>query len=219
MSSKDFSHKLCGVYSGGHHRRVWLSCEWNSVGEQLGTAVSTHKTHPWESLDNLRKCLLTSEGCGTGPWFLACPDSKEQMGSPGIWLMLSRKCSWWVNREPWSLWAGSRSTQQFILGQVGSACVSLRKGHLSGFWRMNRSWPNSENSWWKWKESEKSGLKLNTQKTKIMAPGPITSWQIDGETMETLRDFILGGSKVTADGNCSHEIKRHLILGRKAMTT
>ena len=68
-------------------------------------------------------------------------------------------------------------------------------------------------------ESGKAGLKLNTQKTKIMAPGPITSWQIDGETMETLRDFILGGSKVTADGNCSHEIKRHLILGRKAMTT
>ena len=68
-------------------------------------------------------------------------------------------------------------------------------------------------------ESEKAGLKFNTQKTKIMASGSITSWQIDGETMETLRDFILGGSKVTADGNCSHEIKRHLILGRKAMTT
>ena len=67
-------------------------------------------------------------------------------------------------------------------------------------------------------ESEKVGLKLNTQKTKIMASGPITSWQIDGETMETVRDFTFFGSKITADGDCSHEIKRHLLLGRKAMT-
>ena len=66
-------------------------------------------------------------------------------------------------------------------------------------------------------ESEKVGLKLNIQKTKIMASGPITSWQIDLETMETVRNFILEGSKITADGNCSHEIKRHLLLGRKAM--
>ena len=66
--------------------------------------------------------------------------------------------------------------------------------------------------------SEKVGLKLNIQKTKIMASGPITSWQIDGETMETVGDFILGGSKITADGDCSHEIKRHLHFGRKAMT-
>ena len=67
-------------------------------------------------------------------------------------------------------------------------------------------------------ESEKGGLKLNIQKTKIMASGPITSWQIDGETMETVKDFILGGSKITADGDCSHEIKRCLLLGRKDMT-
>ena len=67
-------------------------------------------------------------------------------------------------------------------------------------------------------ESEKAGLKLNIQKTKIMASGPITSWQIDGETMETVTDFIFLGSKITADGECSHEIKRHLLLGRKAMT-
>ena len=67
-------------------------------------------------------------------------------------------------------------------------------------------------------ESEKGGLKLNIQKTKIMASGPITSWQINGETMDTVRDFILGGSKITADGDCSHEIKRCLLLGRKAMT-
>ena len=67
-------------------------------------------------------------------------------------------------------------------------------------------------------QSEKVGLKLNIQKTKIMASGPITSWQIDGETMETVRDFIFLGSKITADGECSHEIKRHLLLGRKAMT-
>ena len=67
-------------------------------------------------------------------------------------------------------------------------------------------------------ESEKVGLKLSIQKTKIMASGPITSWQIDGETMETVTEFILGGSKITVDGNCSHQIKRHLLLGRKAMT-
>ena len=66
-------------------------------------------------------------------------------------------------------------------------------------------------------ESEKSGLKLNIQKTKIMASGPITSWQIDGETLETVSDFIFGGSKITADGDCSHEIKRRLLLGRKVM--
>ena len=67
-------------------------------------------------------------------------------------------------------------------------------------------------------ESEEVGLKLNIQKTKIMASGPITSWQIDGETVETVREFILGGSKITADGDCSHEIKRCLLLGRKVMT-
>ena len=68
-------------------------------------------------------------------------------------------------------------------------------------------------------ESEKVGLKLNIQKTKIMASSPITSWQIDGETVETMADFIFLGSKITANGDCSHEIKRHLLLGRKAMTT
>ena len=68
-------------------------------------------------------------------------------------------------------------------------------------------------------ESEKVGLKLNSQKNKIMASGPITSWQIDGETEETVTDFIWGGSKITADGDCSHEIKRHLPLGRRAMTS
>ena len=68
------------------------------------------------------------------------------------------------------------------------------------------------------KEIEKPGLKLSIQKTKIMASGPITSWQIDGEKVETVRDIILGGSKITVEGDCSHEIKRHLLLGRKAMT-
>jgi len=67
-------------------------------------------------------------------------------------------------------------------------------------------------------ESEKAGLKLNIQKTKIMVSSPITSWQINGERMETVTDFIFGGSKITADGDCSHEIKKHLLLGRKAMT-
>ena len=68
-------------------------------------------------------------------------------------------------------------------------------------------------------DSEKVGLKLNIQKTKIMASGPISSWEIDGETVETVSDFIFGGFKITADGDCRHEIKRHLLLGRKVMTT
>ena len=68
-------------------------------------------------------------------------------------------------------------------------------------------------------ESEKAGLKLNIQKTKVTASGPITSWEIDGETVETVSAFIFGGSKITADGDCSHEIKRHLLLERKVMTT
>ena len=68
-------------------------------------------------------------------------------------------------------------------------------------------------------ENEKAGLKLNIQKTKIMASSPITSWQIDGETVEAVTDFILGGSKITGDGDCSHEIKRCLLLGRKVMTS
>ena len=73
--------------------------------------------------------------------------------------------------------------------------------------------------WMKVKEeSEKVGLKLNIRKTKIMASGPITLWQIDGKTVETVADFVLGGSKITADGDCSHEIKGHLLLGRKVMT-
>ena len=67
-------------------------------------------------------------------------------------------------------------------------------------------------------ESEKVGLKLNIQKTKIMASSPIASWEIDGETVETVSDFIFGGSKITADGDCSHEVKKHLLFGRKAMT-
>ena len=72
--------------------------------------------------------------------------------------------------------------------------------------------------YWSERKTEKAGLKLNIQKTKIMASCPLTSWQIDGETMETVRDFILGGSKISLDGDCSHEIKRHLLLGRKVMT-
>ena len=74
---------------------------------------------------------------------------------------------------------------------------------------------NSRASWWKWKKSENVGLKLNTQKTKILASSSITSWQIDGETVETEADFIFLTSKITADGDCSHEIKRCLLLGRE----
>ena len=77
---------------------------------------------------------------------------------------------------------------------------------------------NSKASWWKWKRSEQVGLKLNIHKTKIMTPGSITTWQIDRETVETVRDFILGGSKITADGGYNHEIKWHLLLRRKVMT-
>ena len=81
--------------------------------------------------------------------------------------------------------------------------------------KLKRNW---KASWWKWKESEEVGLEHNIQKTKIMASGPITSWQIDGETVETVSDFIFLGSKITGDANCSQEIKRCLFLGRKVMT-
>ena len=79
---------------------------------------------------------------------------------------------------------------------------------------------NQKASWWKWKkdESENFGLKLHIHKTNIMASGPITSWEMDGETVETVSDFTFWGSKITADGDCSHEIKRRLLLGRKVMT-
>ena len=77
---------------------------------------------------------------------------------------------------------------------------------------------NYKASWWRWEESEKVGLKFNIEKTKIMASGPIISWETDGETVETVSDFIFLGSKMTADGDCSHEIKRRLLLGRKVMT-
>ena len=97
-------------------------------------------------------------------------------------------------------------------------------GEISITWDMQMTPPlwqkvkkNSRASWWKWK-SEKVGLKLSIQKTKIMASSPITSWQIDGETVETVSDFIFLGSKITADGDCSHEIKRCLLLGRNVMT-
>ena len=108
--------------------------------------------------------------------------------------------------------------------------LSLQKAIVSPqicFFNFNRrimvtSWQgekkNERASWWKWEESEKAGLKLSIQKTKIMASGPITSWQIEGETMERVKDFILGGSKITADGDCSHAIKRCLLLGKKAIT-
>ena len=78
--------------------------------------------------------------------------------------------------------------------------------------KAKRNW---RTSWWKWEESEKIGLKLNIQKTKIMASGPITSWQIDGKTMETVRDFIFLGSKITSEGDCSHEIKDAYSLEEK----
>ena len=86
----------------------------------------------------------------------------------------------------------------------------LSKAHLTSHSKMSGSRLVKE-------ESEKGGLKLNIQKTKIMASGPITSWEIDGETIEIVSDFILGGSKITADGDCSHEIKRRLLLGSKVM--
>ena len=103
--------------------------------------------------------------------------------------------------------------------------IKIARRNINNFRRANDTTPMAENEkelktlLMKMKEeSEKVCLKLNIQKTKIMASGPITSWQIGGETVETVSDFILGGSKITAYGDCSHEIKRHLLLGRKVMT-
>ena len=121
-----------------------------------------------------------------------------------------RSVSW--NSQPWMqlLLPGSPeitfSLDHATQGQSSTGYLS-GSGEFAGFRRKKVN-----------EESEKAGLKLNIQKTKIMASGPITSWQIDGKTMETVRDFILGGSKITADGDYSHEIKRHLLLGRKVMS-
>ena len=111
----------------------------------------------------------------------------------------------------WAGWSTSWNQECWETYQWLQIC---RRHHPYGKkWRRTKE-PLDESE----RESKIVGLKLNIQKTKIMASGPITSWQIDGETMETVRDCILGGSKITADGDCSHEIKRCLLLGRKAMT-
>ena len=99
---------------------------------------------------------------------------------------------------------------------VESSVITADMQMTPPWWQKVKNW---RASWWKWKRVGKVGLKLNIQKTKIMVSGPIPSWQIDGKTMETVTDFILGGSKITADGDYSHEVKRRLLLGRKAMTT
>ena len=103
-----------------------------------------------------------------------------------------------------------------LLGEICKIAHLLR--YADDTTLMAESEEEQKNLLLKVKESEKVGLKLNIQKTKIMTSGPITSWQIDGETMETVTDFSFLGSKITADGICSHEIKRSLLLGRKAMT-
>ena len=96
---------------------------------------------------------------------------------------------------------------EFLGEQGDQTSKTQRKSTLNIHW-----------NWWKWKRVEKVGLKFNIQKMKITASGPITSWEIDGETKETVRDLIWGSSKINADGDCSHKIKRCLLLGRKAMT-
>ena len=93
---------------------------------------------------------------------------------------------------------------------LGEISISLDVQMIPHLWLKTKK--NKRASWWKWRKEWKIGLELNIQETKIMASGPITSWQIDGETMETMRDFILGGSKITADGDWSHEIKKHLLV-------
>ena len=111
----------------------------------------------------------------------------------------------------WAGWSTSWNQECWETYQWPQIC---RRHHPYGKkWRRTKE-PLDDSE----RESKIVGLKLHIQKTKIMASGPITSWQIDGETMETVRDFILGGSKITADGDSNHEIKRHLLLGRKAMT-
>ena len=99
---------------------------------------------------------------------------------------------------------------------LGEIAITSDMQMTSPLWQKVKR--NLTASWWRWKENEKAGLKLNIQKTKIMASRPITSWQIDGETMETVIDFIFLCSKITVDGDCRQEIKRHLLLGRKAIT-
>ena len=99
---------------------------------------------------------------------------------------------------------------------LGEISITSDMQMTSPLWQKAKK--NQRASWWKWEKSEKTGLKPNIQKMKIMASGPITSWEIDGETMETVKDFIFLDSKITTDGDCSHEIKRCLLLGTKTIT-
>ena len=116
------------------------------------------------------------------------------------------------------MWNSGLDEAQAGIKTAGRNINNLRNAYDTTF--MAESEEELRASWWRKvkEESEKAGLKLNIQKTKIMASGPITSWQIDGETVETVADFIFLGSRITADGDCSHEIKRRLLRGRQVMT-
>ena len=121
--------------------------------------------------------------------------------------------TWLEARDDSRLWMKQKLESE-LLGEISIASDTQM---IPPLWQKAKR--NSKASWWKWKRRVKTvGLKLNIQKTKIVAFSPITSWQIDGETMKTVRDFIFGGSKIIADGDYSHEIKRCLLLGRKVMT-
>ena len=145
--------------------------------------------------------FLCSEITADGDW----EPEESTVSICGCWVRLLRV-----------LWTARKSNQS-ILKEINSEINKTMQMTTPLWQKAKKRW---RAAWWKWKkeEGEKVGLKLNIQKTKIMASGPIPSWEIDGETVETVSDFILGGSKITADGDCSHEIKRRLLLGRKAMT-
>ena len=183
---------------------VWITTNWKSLQE---TAISDHLTCLLRNLYAGQEATVKT-GHGTMEWF--------QIGKGVLQGCILSPCLFNLYAE--DIMQNTRMDEaQAGIKTVGRNIINLRHADDTTFMAKNEEELGSLLMKVK-EESEKVGLKFNIQKTKSMASGPITSRQIDGETMETVTDFLLGGSKITADGDCSHEIKRGLLLGRKAMT-
>ena len=183
---------------------VWITTNWKILKEM---GIPDHLTHLLRNLYAGQEATVRTR-YGTTNWFHICKGVHQGcLLSPGLFNLYAE----YIMRN-----TGLEETQAGIKF-AGRNINNLR--YADDTTLMAESAEELKSLLMKVKEeSEKVGLKLNIQKTKVRAPSPFTSWEIDGETVETVSDFILGGSKITAGGDCSHEIKRHLLLGRKVMT-